>query len=531
MTQVQLDPVAQAAKSWPFQEARSLLAHIESKGKKPGDMVTFETGFGPSGAPHIGTFGEVVRTQMVRHAFEQLTLGAFPTRLLVVSDDYDGFRKIPDGLPESMKEDLNLPLCHVRDPFGEYSNFALRNNTLLVNFVNELSIDWKFDYEFVSATEMYESGRYNETLSKVYENHDAILQIMLPTLGVERQESYCAFMPISLHSGHVIQHGVKLAGANTLIYDDDGHAILHDIRNGHSKLQWKVDWAARWVTFDVDYEMSGKDLIDSVKVSTKICKVLGGVPPLNMTYELFCDEEGKKISKSKGNGVTMEEWFRYGSREALAMFMFQNPRASKNLFIDVIPRVSDDLIKNLISYRDQTGAQHYDNPVWHIYGGRPPMYDGDATYGLMVNLASVSGAREVETLWRYLGQYRDFTEINGMTQKIMREMAGHVIEYVAARVLPNKTLRAPTEREARAFRDLALRLLELEDGLDAESYQYHVYEVGKEYQFDPLRAWFQAIYEVIFGDSQGPRFGTFIAAYGREPTIALLEEAAARATV
>lgn len=532
MTQ-DLHPAALRAKSWPFVEARALYEHITKKGKRPGDMVTFETGFGPSGLPHIGTFGEVVRTAMVMRAFDKLTRYTYELRLLIVSDDYDALRKVPDGADFILNDSLDLPLSSVPDPLGRERSFAMANNRKLIEFVNSLRIP----YSFVSATDQYRSGNYDATLRKVWDNHQAILDIMLPTLGAERRATYCAFMPIGAHTGKVISEGATLAPLGSVInereieYRDNGLLCKTSVFGGLTKLQWKVDWAARWVTFDVDYEMSGKDLIDSVKASNQICRAIGGMPPLNMTYELFVDAEGKKISKSKGNGIAMEEWFRYGTREALALFMFQNPRATKTLALDVIPRVSDELLKGLQAYHSYTEdveVKELDNPTWHIYQGNPPEYRSEVTYQLLINLAQASRTSDAEVLLRYANHYKaEVPEATPEVISIIQGMAHGAIRYVQ-NVMPAQELRAPTTREARAFENLALRLTGMQDGLDAEAYQFEVYEVGKEYEFEPLRTWFQAIYEVLFGSSQGPRFGTFIEAYGRQPTIELLEEAAGR---
>jgi lysyl-tRNA synthetase class 1 len=517
-----MDITPETAKSWPFEQARQLLQHIVRKGKVPGDRVTFETGYGPSGAPHIGTFGEVVRTLMVMRAFIELTDGAYQTRLVIFSDDYDGFRKVPDNMPESMNEHLGMALSRVPDPYGDFSSFSARNNDALVGFVREtlgipVNIGW-----FVSSTAAYQGGYFNSALSLVFENHDKILEIMKANLGEERQASYCAFMPVT-PTGHVIHTGVRTSDSlkDLVEFEDEfGAPLAYSIHDGNVKLQWKVDWAMRWLALDVDYEMSGKDLIDSVKASNKICRVLGGTPPLNMTYELFLDEHGQKISKSKGNGVSMEQWFRYGNVNSLAHFMYQNPRAAKQLHLGVIPRVTDEYLKQLADYLETPSIN---NPVWAVHLGQVPEVSTNVTYQLMINLAEVSAVKDPAVLMGYLGQYR---EISDDERPILEEMASFVVNYVND-VGTVRKLREPSAQEAAAFLDLADRLAVMADGLAAEDYQFQVYEAGKAHAFEPLRAWFQAIYEVLFGSSDGPRFGTFIASYGVQQSVELLRKAAA----
>ncbi len=519
-------------KSWPFHEARSLLAHIESKGKTPGDLVTFETGYGPSGAPHIGTFGEVVRTLMVMNAFTTLTENAYPVRLLIFSDDYDAFRSVPEGLPESMKEHLGKPLSDVPDPAYEGMSFAQVNNSTLMHFVRKILRDRGLTstatkavepvVEFRSATQVYRDGELNEVLERVWDNHQAILDILLPTFGDDRKATYCAFMPV--HNGRILHSGVNLDSQYPcVVYRDENTAepftISVDVGNGNTKLQWKVDWAARWTLFDVDYEMHGKDLTDSYTASSQICRVLGGTPPLNMIYELFLDANGKKISKKLGNGTTLEQWFQYGSRDALAMYMFQSPKSAKKLTPEIIPRVSDELANFASRFK---GPEDRDNPAWHVLAGRELP---EVTYGLMLNLAQVSKASDPTVLLEYLEQYRPIADDQ---REAIEAMALHVINYARDHGLLDRETRDPTEQEALAFVDLACRFIAMSPGLSAENFQYQVYEVGKAHGFEPLRDWFKALYEVLLGESSGPRFGAFATAYGIEKTAQLLIDAAAK---
>lgn len=538
------------AKTWPFEQARALLKHVVTK-RVPaneirealplaaqadvrglidrwpdmGRVVTFETGYGPSGAPHIGTFGEVVRTSMVRRAFVELTGGLIPTRLLAFSDDYDAFRRVPDGLPESMKEDIGRPLTRMNDPYGEFESFAERNNTALRVFLDHLGVD----YTFISSTDAYTGvdGVFDEGLKRVYDNYQGVLDIILPTLGGQggdRASTYSPFMPRSDYNGKLVEDAnVRLNGAYTILFDDrenDHPDFPTSIFDGYVKLQWKVDWGMRWFAFDVDYEMHGKDLIDSAVLSSRICKLLGGTPPLTYFYELFLDEEGKKISKSKGNGMSIEDWLTYGTEDGLALLMFQNPRAAKELHLRVVPRMEDEYLKNLAAYQK---APSLDNPVWHLHAGNVPTFGSDVSYGLLTNLASATGDADEATVLGFLSQYRSIREED---RARIEALVPKVVAYVAKlEEKEPRQRRAPTEQETAAFNALADKLATMDDGLDGEAYQFEVYEVGKAFGFDPLRAWFQGLYEVLFGDSQGPRFGTFISAYGRERTIGLLRRA------
>ncbi len=507
------------AKSWPFEQARALLKRVEGQ-----SLVTFQTGFGPSGAPHVGTFGEVVRTNMVRRAFEELTEGKVQTRLIVFSDDYDGFRRVPDGLPESMLEDIGLPLTSVRDPFGEHPSFGERNNAALRDFLNRLEVD----YEFVSSTATYKSPNFvtpfDRTLSLIYEHYDAVMAIMLPSLGGQggnRAATYSPFMPISPKTGRVLDNAnVRLLGDDQIAFtDEDGSEHDCYIYGGRVKLQWKVDWAMRWMAFNVDYEMHGKDLIDSAVLSTRICKAVGRQPPVTYFYELFLDDDGAKVSKSKGNGMTMEEWNRYSATGPLAYFMFQSPRSAKAFTATVVPRVTDEYLKGLTTFDSLEGAARLDSPIWHVHEGSPPPYEADVSYSLLLNLCEVSRAEDPETVMNYLSQYKSMK--NG-DRAFVGSLIPGAIAYVREK-MEAKPRRAPSEMEAEAFAKLVTTLEGMDDGLDGETYQFQVYEVGKSFEFPSLRDWFKAIYQVLFGADQGPRFGSFIAAYGRQRSIDLLK--------
>ena len=509
------------SRAWPFEEARRVLKRVEQNPPEKGHVL-FQTGYGPSGLPHIGTFGEVARTTMVRHAFEQLS--DIPTRLIAFSDDMDGLRKVPGNLPnrEMLEEDLHLPLSRVRDPFGTHESFAAHNNARLCAFLDQFG----FDYEFASATEYYTSGRFDEMLLTALERFDRIMEIMLPTLGPERRKTYSPFLPISPKTGHVLQVPTleRNVEKGTIVYQEpDGEKVEIPVTGGHVKMQWKPDWALRWAALGVDYEMSGKDLIDSVTVSSKICRVLGKAPPVSLSYELFNDEHGQKISKSKGNGLTMEDWLRYAPPESLSYFMYQKPKTAKRLYFDVIPKAMDEYHQQLRAYPDQDLKARLSNPVWHIHNGNPPESRMVVPFAMLLNLASVSGAHDKETLWGFLRRYAP--EASPETHPDLDKATEYAVRYYEDFVKPQKTYRLPDEKERAAMEDLLARLRAWEGEAEPEALQSMVFAVGKAHGFEPLREWFRALYEVLLGASQGPRFGGFIALYGVEETIRLIERA------
>ncbi|GAA0392572.1 lysine--tRNA ligase [Brevundimonas terrae] len=546
-----LETLSREARSWPFEQARNLLAHVLKKRLSDADRavaqslidagkadealkqfeglgrpVILETGYGPSGLPHMGTFGEVARTTMVRNAFRALTGDHWETKLIAFSDDMDGFRKVPEGIPnpEMLREDLHLPLTKVRDPFGTHESFGAHNNARLRAFLDSFG----FDYEFMSSTETYKSGRFDETLLLMLARYDSIMGIMLPTLGEERRATYSPFLPVSPFTGHVLQVPTleRNLEKGTIVFDDPvGGRTEVPVTGGHVKLQWKPDWAMRWTALDVDYEMSGKDLIESVRESGKICRALDGAPPVGFNYELFLDIEGKKISKSKGNGLTMEEWLRYGPPESLSWYMFQSPKSAKSLHFGVIPRATDDWMSFVEQYKTQEPNKQIDNAVWSIHGGNPPETTSPVSFSLMMNLVGVANASSKEQLWAYFAKYLpDATPEN---EPLLDRLMDYALNYYEDFVKPTKVYRAPTEMEKAALLDLAGRLKALpQDTTDGEIIQNEVYAVGKEHGFEPLRAWFGALYEVLLGASQGPRFGSFAAIYGLPQSIELIEKGA-----
>jgi lysyl-tRNA synthetase class 1 len=514
------------SKAWPYEEARKLLNRWP-EGKPAGNPVIFETGYGPSGLPHIGTFNEVARTSFVRHAYGELTGGA-ASRLIAFSDDMDGLRKVPDNVPDQQMLAANLgkPLTQIPDPFGTHESFAHHNNALLRSFLDRFG----FDYEFLSATECYTSGRFDAVIRKVLHAWDAIMGVMLPTLREDRRKTYSPVLPISPSTGRVLQVPVEVidAEAGLIAFDDeDGGRVRQSAFGGRAKLQWKVDWAARWVALGVDYEMAGKDLIESVVQSGKIACILGHRPPEGFNYEMFLDENGEKISKSKGNGLTLEEWLRYGSEPSLAFYIYREPKRAKSLHLGVIPRAVDDYWQFVGHYPGQPVEQQLGNPVHHIHAGKVPAAALPLTYGLLLNLVSLPGVADMETAWRFVQRYAPGTSPG--TDPELDELIGLAVNYARDFVVPTLKRRAPTEVEAEALRDLDDELAKLPADAHGEVIQHAVFEVGKRHPFDSLRAWFQALYETLLGSSQGPRMGSFIALYGIDNSRKLIAEALGKA--
>jgi lysyl-tRNA synthetase class 1 len=517
-------PLAAASKAWPFEEARRLLQRLERM-QATAKTVIFETGYGPSGLPHIGTFGEVARTSMVRHAFEVLTAGRIKTRLICFSDDMDGLRKVPDNVPnkDMLATHLDKPLSSVPDPFSnEYPSFAAHNNARLRAFLDQFG----FAYEFFSATECYRSGNFDATLLRMLAAYDEVMAIILPTLGPERQATYSPFLPLCPRTGRVLQVPMVArdvaAGTVTYVDPETGERMTTPVTGGRVKCQWKADWAMRWVALGVDYEMAGKDLIDSVTLSSRIAKALGGTPPEGFNYELFLDAGGQKISKSKGNGLTIEEWLTYAPPESLSLYMYGKPRSAKKLHFDVIPRAVDDYLTFLSKYPAEAASQQVDNPVWHIHCGNPPAAELPITFALLLNLVAATNAAEPAQLWGFIRRHAPDATPEG--HPLLDHLVGYAIAYYRDFEKPKKVYRLPTEQERAALTALDAELAKADPAATAEDLQNLVFEAGKAngYTKETLRSWFQAIYEVLLGSSQGPRFGSFIALYGNAETRALI---------
>ncbi|MEZ5856124.1 MAG: lysine--tRNA ligase [Hyphomicrobiaceae bacterium] len=533
---------AAEARAWPFEEARRLIKRLDQLPGGKDKTVIFETGYGPSGLPHIGTFGEVARTTMVRHAFEVLTEGKRKTRLICFSDDMDGFRKVPGNVPnqEMLAGYIDTPLSRVPDPFfvadggspavngqpsaGAYPSFAHHNNARLRRFLDQFG----FDYEFFSATEAYTSGMMDATLLRMLEVYDKVMEIILPTFGPERRATYSPFLPISPTTGKVLYVPMieRNAKAGTVVYidPDTNEKVETKVTGGAVKCQWKADWALRWTALGIDYEMAGKDLIDSVTLSSKICRALGGAPPEGFNYELFLDDKGQKISKSKGNGLTIEDWLTYASPESLSLYMFQKPKAAKRLYFDVIPRAVDEYLTFLAKYPEEDAARHVENPIWHIHAGNPPKAELPISFGLLLNLVSASNAHDKDVLWGFIRRHAP--DATAEAYPLLDKLVGYAVRYYEDFVKPEKKFRAATGDERQALMALDAALATAPADATSEVLQNLVYEAGKSNGFaDNLRQWFQAIYEVLLGQSQGPRFGSFIELYGVAETRALISKA------
>jgi lysyl-tRNA synthetase, class I len=528
------------SKAWPFEEARRLIKRLEQLPDGATKTVLFETGYGPSGLPHIGTFGEVARTTMVRHAFETLTEGKRKTRLLCFSDDMDGMRKIPENVPDrkALEPYLQMPLTTVPNPFGgDFKSFGDHNNAMLRRFLDTFG----FEYEFASATDYYKAGRFDAMLLRAVERYDEIMKVMLPTLGAERQATYSPFLPISPISGRILYVPMKEVDpkAGTITFEDeDGRDVTLPVTGGRVKLQWKPDFGMRWVALGVDFEMFGKDHQTNAPIYDRICEILGGVPPQHYVYELFLDDKGEKISKSRGNGLTIDEWLTYASPESLALFMYQKPRSAKRLYFDVIPRAVDEYLQFLSSFPKQDAKQQIDNPVWHIHAGVPPKPEIAVTFGLLLNLVSVSHAHTKDVLWGFLRRYAPGASPE--TAPILDKLAGYAIRYYEDFVKPTKKFRTADDVEVGALKSLDAALAALPPGSDGDTIQNTLLDVGRaipRYQ-DTTKVspsggpgvkldWFQAIYEILLGQERGPRLGTFIALYGIPETRALIAKALA----
>ena len=534
---------ALTSKAWPFEEARKLLKRFKGGTPEKG-YVLFETGYGPSGLPHIGTFGEVARTTMIRNAFELIS--DIPTKLICFSDDLDGMRKVPGGMPnaDKMEAYLQMPLTTVPDPFGTHDSFGDHNNAMLRRFLDTFG----FQYEFYSATEFYGSGQFDAVLLRACEKYDQIMEVMLASLREERQKTYSPFLPISPSTGRVLYVPMKnVDGAKGEITfdDEDGTEVTMSVTGGNVKFQWKPDFGARWAALGVDFEMYGKDHSTNTPIYDKICRILGAPAPDHYVYELFLDQDGHKISKTTGNGISIDEWLTYASAESLSYFMYQKPRTAKRMHFDVIPKAVDEYHQQLRAYPDQDAAGKLNNPVHHIHNGNVPASDMVVPFAMLLNLASVSSAETKDAMWGFINQYAP--DATPETHPSLDASAGHAVAYYHAFVKPTRKFRTPTDQEHAALTDLVAGLRDVEvakamidkknadmgkdadpvetlDYTSGDDLQALVFAVGKNHGFDPLRNWFTAIYEVLLGASQGPRFGGFITLYGVDETITLIEE-------
>ena len=500
--------------AWPFVEAKKMLkerkSFIEKKGK-----ITLQTGYGPSGLPHIGTFGEVARTSMMVNALNQLT--DFPTEIITFSDDMDGLRKVPDNIPnkELLEKNLHKPLTQVPDPFNKFDSFGEHNNKMLINFLDSFN----FKYNFKSSTSLYKSGFFNSSLQTILENYDGIMKIILPTLGKERQKTYSPFLPICPDTGHVLEIPVKEINKekSSIIFDNKGKEIEISILDGNCKLQWKVDWAMRWYALDVDFEMYGKDLIESAVLSTKIIKLIGKKNPSGFAYELFLDENGEKISKSKGNGIKIDQWLKYASPESLSLYMYQNPKRAKKLYKEIVPKAVDEYLDFIEKAKNQNELQILMNPVWHVHNSDVPKENMIMSFSMLLNLVETSNADNKQLLWKFVKKYK--TNISEKEHPIFDNLVGYAIKYFNDVIKLQKKYKKPNDEEKVALNSLVKTLENCNDKMSPEDIQTLIYSTGKENGYsDNLRDWFKLIYEVVFGDENGPRMGFFISFFGVKET-------------
>ncbi len=505
--------------AWPFVEAKKLLRERKSFIEKKGKIV-LQTGYGPSGLPHIGTFGEVARTSMIVNALNKIT--DIPKEIITFSDDMDGLRKIPDNIPNSKKleENLHKPLTSVPDPFDKYSSFGEHNNEMLKKFLDEFN----FKYSFKSSTQLYKSGYFNETLKLILKNYKNIMNIIIPTIGKERQKTYSPFLPICPDSGKVLEIPIlEIDEKNSkIIFDNNGKKLEKSILDGNCKLQWKVDWAMRWYAIDVDFEMFGKDLIESAILSTKIIKLLGKTNPSGFSYELFLDERGEKISKSKGNGITIDQWLKYASPESLSLFMYQNPKRAKKLYKEIVPKAVDEYLDFIEKAKTQDDLQMLMNPVWHVHNGKIPKENNIMSFSMLLNLVEASNSDSKDLLWKFVKKYK--ADISEKDQPIFDSLISYAIKYYIDVIKPNKKYKKPNKEEKLALQALVKTLEECTDEMSPEDIQTKIYAVGKDNGYkENLRDWFKLIYEVVFGDENGPRMGFFISFFGTSETKELIK--------
>ena len=506
--------------AWPFVEAKKILREkkisIEKKGK-----ITLQTGYGPSGLPHIGTFGEVARTSMIVNALNHLT--DIPKEIITFSDDMDGLRKIPDNVPnqELLNQNLHKPLTSVPDPFKKYNSFGEHNNEMLKNFLNQ----FKFQYNFKSSTVLYKSGFFNSTLQIVLEKYQDIMDIIIPTLGKERQKTYSPFLPICSETGVVLEIPVLeiLKEKSKIIFDNNGKKLEVSILDGNCKLQWKVDWAMRWYALDVDFEMYGKDLIESAILSTKIIKLMEKNNPTGFAYELFLDEKGEKISKSKGNGITIDQWLKYASPESLSLFMYQNPKRAKKLYKEIVPKAVDEYLDFIEKGNNQNELQLLMNPVWHVHNGKMPKEKIIMTFSMLLNLVEASNADTKELLWKFVKKYKK--DISENEHPIFDNLISYAIKYFQDVIKQKKKYKKPNDSEKNVLKALINTLETCNDEMTPEDIQTKIYSTGKENGYkENLRDWFKLIYEVVFGDENGPRMGNFISFFGVNETKQLIKD-------
>jgi lysyl-tRNA synthetase class 1 len=515
--------------SWPFIEAQKIAARVKKQDLP--DPIVFETGFGPSGLPHIGTFAEVARTVFVKNAFEHLT--GRPAVIYAFCDDMDGLRRVPKNLPnqDRLAEHLGKPLSAIPDPFGCCESYSDHMENELVKLLNH----YKFDYQLKSSTREYKSGVFNPGLHLILENAEPIKQIIIPTLKEENRENWSPFFPVCANCGRI--YTTRVTGyfpeQDTISYEcvesfgDEfkvqgcGHKQETSILDGAVKVGWKVDWALRWFSYQVTYEMYGKDLIDSALQSGRIKRLLGGWPPEGMTYEMFLSEEGKKISKSIGEGLSIDTWLKYAPIESLLYYLFQNPRKQRRLYFDIIPKNVDEYLAELVRYPGLSEKDKSDSVLWQIErsGHDVPVYTSGINFSLINNLISGMGSDNKNLLLDYLKRYDPKVSEN---KKTVSDLLDSGLNYFRNFIEPQKKYRKPTREEAEILKELKSRLDQYK-GEDEDEIQAMVFDVARDKGIEPPDL-FKTIYQVLLGQDRGPRFGTFTKLIGKDRMKDLIQE-------
>ena len=514
---------------WPFIEAQRIIDRLGKIGKT---SVTAETGYGPSGLPHIGTFGEVARTSFVLQALKTLA-PRIDSRIIAFSDDMDGLREVPRNLPnaEMLKEHLGKPLTSIPDPFGKEKSFAHYMNHRLREFLDSFG----FEYTFASSTEQYASGVFDEGLRRVMAHYEPISELFKATIAEEKRAAWSPFFPVCENCGRVYSTRVTALDRDnfTVSYACDaplsgkyaacGHIGTASILSGGCKLGWKVDWALRWYSLGIDYEMHGEDLLESARLSSKIVKIIGGEPPELFKYELFLDEKGKKISKKIGNGISIEQWLRFAPVDSLLYIMYMKPQQAKKMGLTILPEIVDQYLELVAGY---DGAE--DSPVPFITrlskGGHADKLGSQkiVTYSLIIELILALNHDDPRMVRDYLLKYQP--DIAGNVA-YYESLIVNALAYYREVLLPGRTAESADHQLDAAIvvlRDELARRAAAGTEPDADELQTAVFQVAKDRDVK-MKDWFRTLYRVFLGQSQGPRIGSFIALLGYRTCIERLE--------
>ena len=507
---------------WPYEEARKVAERVARY--EAGRPAIFQSGFGPSGMPHLGTMAELLRPSYVRKAFERLAQSgsiepARPARLIVFIDDMDGLRKVPENIPnrETTSFHLGEPVSRIPDPFGDcHPSFSEHMLSLLEKFLAPVEIE----FELIKSTEMYGSGQFDEALKLILARHQQIIEIIAPTLREENRAGWSPVMPVCPSCGQVNSTLVtgyhperasvefscekNIGGSKSCGFKGE-----QSVLGGKAKVGWKVDWALRWYALKVDYELYGKDLIDSARLSGQILKVLGGKPPLGFPFEMFLDEEGHKVSKSVGRGVTVDQWTRYAPIEVLKYFLLVNPRRARKLFLEAIPQYVDDYLDALRAYAAAPENERGNLPIdLVIQRTTPRRFDSELTFGMIMNLVSALGTGDRDLIWNYLTGYDPRIAGNPDTERMGKTLMECALNVYADFIEPTKKRYLPEANERDQLRAL-MEFLVGNSGATAEEIEKKIYDLGRE-NYDKPGKIFPLLYRVLLGQERGPRLGAFI---------------------